>query len=241
MSKGSSSKTEGSKGGSSSDEKRGGNANVPPKLAMPGSARGKAPSGASPAMPRPPTAPKMNSARGAKKGDGNPGGGGLGSARSKVPKQAPIPLASGGNIGSAPQAPSARASSAPLKPKSSGGGGRGRVEEPPEPEKPWGLVTAPIPPLPPNITRPAAPIISPAGMRPRGRQDGAPSRHDLAPPTGWTLLFNCFKAKFEIISGDASLVRNLPVRLPLSLHHAPMHLAQRIMPACPQAWRLIGG
>ena len=66
------------------------------------------------------------------------------------------------------------------------------------------LVTAPVPPLPPNIKKPLIPTLSPAGARPRGRQDGAPSRHDLAPGLGVSLLFNCFKAKFEIISGDVA-------------------------------------
>ena len=62
------------------------------------------------------------------------------------------------------------------------------------------LVTAPIPPLPEGIKRPENPIVSLAGARPRGRQDGAASRHDLAPQLGVSLLFNCFKAKFEVHS-----------------------------------------
>ena len=82
------------------------------------------------------------------------------------------------------------------------GGGKKHKEEP-LPENPC-LVTAPVPPFPPNCRRPPYQIISPAGPRPRGRQDGAPSRHDLAPGLGAALLFNCFKAKFEVISGDVS-------------------------------------
>ena len=118
-----------------------------------------------------------------------------------------------------PVVPSARAMSAPTK-VSKAAAAKGPVADKKidlflEPDQPWpvGMVTAPIPPLPPNAKKAAGlPVISPAGTRPRGRQDGAPSRHDLAPveiekgKPGWTLLFNCFKARFEVISGDATLL-----------------------------------
>ena len=216
----------------------------PPKLAMPGSARGKAPSHASPHGHRPP-ATKPNSARGSKKSDGgNPLGTGLGSARAnKVPKPpSGISSARGGGTKSAQalnasaqasgaaQAPSARVSSAP--PKALKPGAVKKQDAEPEPEKPWGLVNAPIPPLPPNIKKPPGlPVVSPAGARPRGRQDGAPSRHDLAPPTGWALLFNCFKAKFEIISGDASQVRAEPPSL-VPVLAASALLLRTLLPEC---------
>ena len=82
-------------------------------------------------------------------------------------------------------------------------GGNRKQEEPTILDNPC-MCTQPVPPLPPDVRRPPMPVVSPAGPRPRGRQDGAPSRHELAPTLGVSLLFNCFKAKFEVISGDVS-------------------------------------
>ena len=53
--------------------------------------------------------------------------------------------------------------------------------------------------------RGSATIVSPAVARPRGRPDNAPSRHELAPSGGGVaLLFNCFKARWELHEGDVS-------------------------------------
>ena len=241
--------------GSSSDESR--HAPKPPKLAI--SAKDKE-SSKLPSPPRPPSekedkttrsAPKLNSARGAKKAaENNPLGGGSSSARGKPaekkkeggvsgggvsekgtqgtprsaatskpsvslpppqdgkPSSAAPPSGAGGGASAAAPAPSARAMPAPIAkskgpPASKGAPETKKLELYLEPEvpKPAGLVYQPIPPLPASIKKPpGVPIISPAGTRPRGRQDGAPSRHDLAPTDriGWALLFNCFKAKFEV-------------------------------------------
>ena len=196
---------------------------------VPGLAKASPRSGPSPVSSRlaaPATA--KTSARGK---SSSPVGAALGSARSKKPagnplgstvapsarkpETAPVHLERPGTSPAPPagsgtarnvvaQPPPSRPPSAPQMPvrKASPRGGRKDKEEPIM-ENPC-LVTAPVPPLPPNIKKPLIPTLSPAGARPRGRQDGAPSRHDLAPGLGVSLLFNCFKAKFEIISGDVA-------------------------------------
>jgi hypothetical protein len=187
-----------------------------------GSARGRKPEA------NPLGAP--HSARGKGPKD-NPLGGGSGasqkSMRANSPRRKAADAGPGERPGSQPSgsgsggATDRRASAAPPKPSTAPvimrttprqsvvGGGRKQTtaaaakEEPPPPENPC-LVTSPTPPLPANMRKPPFPIVCPAGARPRGRVDGAPSRHELAPQLGVSLLFNCFKARFEVISGDIS-------------------------------------